>query len=73
MSEPIIVKEGSTVKFPLNKNKSLLASFTEYCQAHPEERFWQALRNWSGYNFIYASNRSEPKPDGLIDTFYKED
>ena len=57
------------------KSGDKLVSFTAYCQQHPEERFWQALRNWSEYSFIYGS-------DGLIDscemrinvedTFYKE-
>jgi hypothetical protein len=30
------------------KNAELLGGFTGYCLAHPDERFWQALRNWSG-------------------------
>jgi hypothetical protein len=25
-----------------------------YCVAHPEERFWQALRNWAGMRTIQA-------------------
>jgi hypothetical protein len=25
-----------------------LRSFVDYCIKHPEERFWQALRNWCG-------------------------
>lgn len=41
----------------------LLESFAEYCGNHPEQRFWQALRNWSKRKFIYA--------DGM-DTFYWE-
>jgi len=54
------------------KSKKLLISFVWYCIRNPEQRFWQALRNWSGYNFIYASNKLLPNID-LIDTFYKED
>jgi len=38
-----------------NKNKKLLRSFTEYCEKHPEMRFWQALRNWSGYPFVLVA------------------
>jgi len=49
-----------------SKNKKTLDSLVKYCQQHPEERFWQALRNWSGYDFIYGSK------GGLEDTFYKE-
>ena len=25
-----------------------------YCEAHPDQRFWQALTNWSGMVFVYA-------------------
>lgn len=53
------------------KNKKLLFSFIWYCLTHRYERFWQALRNWSGYNFIYQSNKYH-EADWLIDTFYKE-
>jgi len=31
-----------------NRHHELLTEFTEYCKEHPQERFWQALRNWSG-------------------------
>lgn len=37
------------------KSQKTLESFTAYCKAHPDERFWQALRNWSKWNFIYGS------------------
>jgi hypothetical protein len=26
----------------------LLEDFARYCRQNPEQRFWQALRNWSG-------------------------
>lgn len=52
-----------------------LKSFIAYYKAHPEQRFWQALRNWSGYAYIYGSMvKLEDKLDslmGLEDTFYK--
>lgn len=38
-----------------SKNMAVLLDFVEYCKAHPQERFWQALRNWSGHNFIFAA------------------
>ena len=38
----------------MNKNQELLKDFTEYCKAHPEERFWQSLRGWSGLSFGQA-------------------
>lgn len=48
-----------------------LAEFTRYCHEHPTQRFWQALRNWSGHNFIYATDELQEN-DKLIDTFYWE-
>jgi hypothetical protein len=52
-----------------NKNNEVLKDFIKYCKTHPEERFWQALRNWSGYAFIWASNEKSIEP-GVFDTFY---
>jgi len=47
--------------------------FMRYCIQHTEERFWQALRNWSGHKFIYASDEYYPPKDmDLCDTFYRE-
>jgi len=59
------------------KSKKTLDSFVKYCKKNPEERFWQALRNWSGYKFIYGSyednNMAEVCSKKLVeDTFYKE-
>lgn len=59
----------------LTRNSVALTSFVAYCEAHPTERFWQALRNWSKWNFIYGSR--EPLDDygvagSFTDTFYLE-
>ena len=60
----------------MNKNKKLLKDFAEYCEEHPELRFWQSLRNWSGLPSILAL---EGTMDGesikglLRDTFYWEE
>ena len=60
------------------KNKALkkAESFLKYIQEHPNERFWQALRNWSGYNYILGA-RELPERDRFNnyweDTFYIED
>lgn len=43
-----------------NKNKEKLASFIKYCLDHPEEKFWQALRNWSNYYFIFTWRPRQP-------------
>jgi hypothetical protein len=37
------------------RNSKLAESFYAYCKAHPYDRFWQALLNWSGLPFIFAS------------------
>jgi hypothetical protein len=63
-----------------SNNEALLADFVEFCRLHPEYRFWQALRNWSSYQGILATNRLEDAlaltPDAkgvvLFDTFYLE-
>ena len=55
----------------MNKNLKLLTEFAKYCESHPEERFWQALRNWSGSVFILKS-RYLPPDNHIQDTFYLE-
>ena len=54
-------------KRPADANSETLSSFVEYCRTHPQMRFWQALRNWSGFPFIVAANRL---PAETMDTFY---
>lgn len=45
-------------------------SFLAYCKANPDQRFWQALRNWSKFNFVGVSiNPGGP----YADTYYFED
>jgi hypothetical protein len=41
------------------RNNELLESFTIFCKAYPEQRFWQALRNWSGNFFILINDGKE--------------
>lgn len=59
------------------KSKKQLLSFLAYCANHPDERFWQALRNWSGYSFILGATAINV--DGTFDkeethdTFYDEE
>lgn len=67
----------------MSKNSKQLNSFTKYCKKHPEERFWQCLRNWDKAGFILRSNvfdidmfdnvwvESHPEFD-IKDTFYKD-
>jgi hypothetical protein len=54
------------------KARDLWLDFGRYIASHPEERFWQALRNWSGYGFIFVSNNMTDDSVGLSDTFYWE-
>lgn len=54
-------------------NKTL-KSFVDYMEKNPSLRFWQAITNFSGYNFIYGSITPEDKVNpNLEDLFYKED
>ena len=49
------------------RNSEKLESFVAYCQSNPNQRFWQALRNWTreeenpDVNFIFWA------PDTMID------
>ena len=64
------------------RNSKVLTDFIAYSILHPDERFWQALLNWSGKNFIVFSDRppayikASDKDTGcyvsLVDTFYLE-
>lgn len=51
--------EPCTGPSPESKNIRLLKEFYTYCYAHPEERFWQALRNWSGVNAVLIDDTLE--------------
>lgn len=55
-----------------SKNELLLEQFTEYCANHPEERFFQALRNWMEVGYLLVADGAD-KSDVLTDvqdTFY---
>lgn len=57
-----------------NKNEQLLRNFVIYCNKHPEKEFYQALRDWSKYRFIYGSMReiNLKNKDWLEDTLHTE-
>jgi len=46
-------------------NKTL-KDFVDYCLLHPEQRFWQALVNWSKSHCIYKVDVNGIQSD----TFY---
>lgn len=50
-------------------NLKPLISFVAYCLRHPEQRFWQALRNWANVNFILVADRLHDETT-IHDTFY---
>lgn len=62
------------------RSEEALVSFVRYCYEHPEQRFWQALRNWSKYTYIFGYNGMElDKRDrecfdieGMVNTFHLE-
>lgn len=72
-----------------SNNAAMSESFYKYCQEHPEQRFWQALRNWTQENidadcgFIMVAdsefnnkvwnNQYEEAITYIKDTFYWED
>ena len=45
-----------------------LSSFIEYCAKNPQQRFWQALRNWAEADQILTKMNGH-----TTDTFYFED
>ena len=70
------VKEGiegdDDEDMTIDTKDGLLSDFIIYCLNHPEERFWQAARNWSGYTFIFGSTAaSHDDYSQLEDTFNK--
>ena len=57
------------------KNSKLAWDFFLYCMANPELRFWQALKNWSGYHRISAVTihlHNVPEPNPLMVSGYSE-
>jgi hypothetical protein len=59
-----------------SRNEDLLKSFTEYCTRYPDLRFWQALRNWARWNYVYVSliaPEDIASPNDVIDTYSWEE
>jgi len=54
------------------KSRKTLEDFQRYCFLHPNERFWQALRNWANVRYIYVSNDTVNYMPKISDTFYFE-
>lgn len=60
-----MLKNGET------RNSKELMSFVDFCIAHPELRFFQALCVWSGWRFVLVTN--DPSMKELYDTFAWEE
>lgn len=58
----------------MNKAEEKAKSLLKYIQENPQQRFWQALRNWSKAEYIYKG-KCDKKVDDIIaiDTFYLKD
>ncbi len=52
------------------RNEEQLESFTRFCRANPDLRFYQALRAWSGYGAVFVADDADGA--GLRNTFYWE-
>lgn len=72
-AEELQVRPLSSTGQP-TRNSAVLESFTEYCRSYPEQRFWQALRNWSGQGAILSCSMHDltKLPKGFHDTFQWE-
>ena len=62
------------------RNSKVLRSFVKYCEKHPDQRFYQALLNWSGLPWIVASSAPADRINAKLlktlmrveDTYYWE-
>ncbi len=51
------------------RNEAVLQDFTAYCRVNPEQRFWQALRNWSGAHKVLVTDWDDMERLCPKDTF----
>lgn len=56
-----------------SKNSVLLKDFVQFCEEHPDQRFYQALRNWMQVPFLLVGQLGyEEEIKKIQDTFYWE-
>jgi hypothetical protein len=53
------------------RNSKILRDFIKYCQEHENERWWQCVRNFSGFAYVCVSNKFSSGTD-IRDTFHWE-
>lgn len=56
----------------LERNREYLKRLSAYIEADPDTRFWQALRNVSGWPYILAASNKDVCRGYDDDTFYWE-
>lgn len=63
----------STIPVEEVMEAAALADFAEYYRRHPDQRFWQALQNWSGHRAVLVTERLDltSLPPDIHDTFYQ--
>jgi len=62
----------------LIRSENTKKSFIKYLEDNPSQRFWQAVRNFSGESFVFVGDLTTEKgetiyPKNLEDTFYREE
>lgn len=56
-----------------SKNQEVLDSLRDFCLEHPELRFWQAVRAWTGQDFVLFADIGEGNGyENYRDTHYFE-
>jgi hypothetical protein len=56
----------------LERNRAILKRLSDYIEANPDTRFWQALRNISNWNYILVTSNKDAVGGDYIDTFHWE-
>lgn len=71
IAAPARIMQRNNLLAESSKNAETLRSFVKYCILHPEQRFWQALKNWSGAPKIYAALPAPwfDAPEDIVDTY----
>ena len=54
------------------RDKEAKQAFIKYLKDNPQERFFQAVRNFSGASFIVVMDKVPQPEKGEYDTFYWE-
>lgn len=66
-------KDSESVVVGNVRSEKTKKAFIKYLKEHPEERFWLAVRNFSGYGFISAKDIDADGDISGGDTFYWEE